>query len=325
VGHPRYRRSRNILFESQRLLQYTSWRDSILVLEMVGRDGQLCLLIPEGESFIPIFPDASKTFLLSYSDRTGDCTFTKARARARPALTEEESVAVERHDDSRRTRLRQTPAVKGDCHSLPTAHDRLFLLFSLCPLVPCLRSPLCPPLQPSMIHLVLQPQCHQIPQQTQLSSSDELPSPVASSNVESSMRGRHPPDLYRDLLLPHLLYLLIMARKNRHRRPRLPSNLPLLCLPELQHRPRLSRPVPHQVLFSVMVLVELLLGPLWMTTPPCGKRVRSATTRTRHSVLSRSRFLRQSRSRRRYTRTSGWKPVVLFILPLLASCHGHHP
>jgi hypothetical protein len=41
VGHPRHRRWRNILFESRTLLQYTSWRDSILVLEMVGRDGQL--------------------------------------------------------------------------------------------------------------------------------------------------------------------------------------------------------------------------------------------------------------------------------------------
>jgi len=79
--------------------------------------------------------------------------------------------------------------------------------------------------------------------------------------------------------------------------PWLTSNLPLLCLPELQHQPRLSRPVPHLVLFSVMVLVGLLLGPFWMTTPPCGKRVRSATTRTHHSVSPRSRFLRQSRPR----------------------------
>lgn len=230
-------------------------------------------------------------------------------------------MAVERHDQD------TSPANTG-CQRrlpLPTAHDRLFLPFSPCPSAPCLRSPLCLPLQPSTIHLVLQPQCHQILQQTLLSSSDELPSPAASSNVESSMRRHHFPDLYRDLLLPQLLYLLIMARKNRHRRPRLPSNPPLLCLPELQHRPRLSRLVPHLVLFSVMVLVELLFGPLWMTTPPCGKRVRSATTRTRHSVSPRSRFLRQSRSRQRYTRTSGWKPVVLLILPLLASCHDRRP
>jgi hypothetical protein len=231
-------------------------------------------------------------------------------------------VAVERHDDQRHVsgkhRLSKATAT-------PNRHDRLFCFFSLCPLARCLRSPLCPPLRSSIIPLVLQPQCHRILQQTLLSSSDELPSPAASSNVESSMLQLHFPDLYRGLLFPHLLYLLIMVRKNRHRRPRLPSNLSLLCLPELQRRPRLSRLAPHLVLFSVMVLVELLLGPLWMTTPPCGKRVRLATTRTRHSVSPRSRFLRQSRSQQRYTRTSSWKPVVLFILPLLASCHDHRP
>ena len=233
-------------------------------------------------------------------------------------------MAVEGHDDQDHD---TSPANTGCQRRLPlrAAHDSLFLLFSPCPFVPCLRSPLCPPLQPSIILLALQPQCHQILQQTQLSSSDELPSPVASSNVESSILGRHLPDLHRGLLLPRPLYLLIMARKNRRRRPQLLSNLPLLCLPELQHRPRLSRLVPHLVLFSVMVLVELLLGPLWMTTPPCGKRVRSATTKTRHFVSSRSQFLRRSRSRQRYSRTSGWKLVVLFILPLLASCHDHRP
>lgn len=162
-------------------------------------------------------------------------------------------MAVEGHDQrhvSGKHRLSKATATPNRPH---------FTLFSLCPSAPCLRSPLYPPLQPSIIHLVLQPQCHQTLQQTLLSSSDELPSPVASSNVESSIRRHHFPDLYRDLLLPHLLYLLIMAKKNRHRRPRPPSNLLLLCLPELQHRPRLSRLVPLLVLFSVMVLVELLL------------------------------------------------------------------
>ena len=210
-------------------------------------------------------------------------------------------MAVERHNQD------TSPANTG-CQRrlpLPTAHDRLFTFFPPAPSAPCLRSPLCPPLLPSIIHLVLQPQCHQILQQTLLSSLDERPSPAANSNVESSMRRHHLPDLYRDLFLPHLLYLLIMARKNRHRRPRLPNNLPLLCLPELQHRPRLSRLVPRLVLFNVMVLVELLLGPLWMTTPLCGKRVRSATTRTCHSIPLRSQFLRQSRSRLRFTQTSG--------------------
>lgn len=62
------------------------------------RDGRRrCLLIPEGESISPVFPDASEIFLLRSSDRTGDCTFTKALTRARPALAEEESVAVEWH------------------------------------------------------------------------------------------------------------------------------------------------------------------------------------------------------------------------------------
>jgi hypothetical protein len=229
-------------------------------------------------------------------------------------------VAVERHDQD------TSPANTG-CQRPTVSHPRppFFYPFSPCPSTPCLRSPLCPPLQLSIIHLVLQPQCHRILQLTLLNSSDELPSPAASSNVESSMRLHHFPGLYRGILLPHLLYLLIMARKKCHRRPRLPSNLPLLRLPELQHQPQLSRLVPHLALFSVMVLVLLLLGPLWMTAPPCGKRVRSATTRTRHSVSPRSRFLRQSRSRQPYTPTSGWKPMVLFILPLLASCHDHRP
>ena len=39
-----------------------------------------CLLVPEGESFIPIFPNASKIFFLRYSDRAGDCILTEARA-----------------------------------------------------------------------------------------------------------------------------------------------------------------------------------------------------------------------------------------------------
>ena len=73
-----------------------------VVLEIVGReDGRRrCLLIPEGESISPVFPDASEIFLLRSSDWAGNCTFTEALTSARPALAEEESVAVEWHFSS---------------------------------------------------------------------------------------------------------------------------------------------------------------------------------------------------------------------------------
>ena len=57
-----------------------------------------CLLIPEREGFIPVFPDPSKISLLWGCDGARDCTFTKAISSARPALVDEESVAVEGHE-----------------------------------------------------------------------------------------------------------------------------------------------------------------------------------------------------------------------------------
>ena len=78
-----------------------------------------CLLIPEREGFIPVFPNPSEISFLRGCDGMRDCTFTKASSSARPALIDEEGVAVEGHERPRSGHVRQTPRMKCQLAPLP--------------------------------------------------------------------------------------------------------------------------------------------------------------------------------------------------------------